>query len=97
MWLDENSLLKSVKLSVHAPQIKSIGSRSYSEGFSYFQRLQRTILFKSILDNLKIVEEPTVIRIAVLHINKGLEVYNEVKQRTFFFELLEVIVIKDPK
>lgn len=97
MRLDEDSLLKSVELSIHAPQVHSIGRRSNSKGFSHFQCLQRAILLKSILYDLEVIKEPTVIRITVLHVNKCLEVYDEVKQRTFFFELLEIIVIEDPK
>lgn len=56
-----------------------------------------TILLKALFDDLKIVEKPSVIRIAMLHINKALEVNNKIEKRAFLLKLLKVIIVKNSK
>ena len=95
--LDEDGLLQRVELGVHAPQVQPVGRRRHRERLRHLQTLQRTVLLEAVLDDLEVIEQPAVLRIAVLHVDKGLEVYNEVKKRALFLELLEVVVVEYPE
>lgn len=95
MLFDCDHFLQSIHFTVHTPDVDSIGCSSDSESFSDFYSLQGRVSFEAILDDLKVVEQPTVLWIAVLKIDEGFEIDNHVEQTTLLPEFGEIACIQD--
>jgi len=70
LCLNSDCLFKCVKLLIHPPNINFIGSSSHSECFANRYSLYGIIPIKTFFNNLKIIQKPTVIRIAVIQMYK---------------------------
>jgi hypothetical protein len=71
-------VFKSIELVVHAPDINFVCRDRDGESLTDLYVLNGVIFGKAIFNNSKIIQRPTVIRIAYVKIDEGLKIDNTI-------------------
>lgn len=86
-------IFQSIELRVHSPNINLVGWSCHCECITDLNRLYGIVLTKSIFNDPKIIQRPTIVRITNVKIYKSLKINHKVYYWEFVLKFCQILFV----